>query len=388
MGVAFVHGVGVRNSTEPVWIRDQLLIGSLVEAGLAEAESTVQFAFWGDHGVRWRLGGRSLKIGASLERLGRAGDPVFDIVSGLEASKAESGQDAEDPWSDSEELADALIAVLALSPDSQGLPMIELISARDQLANALSGVTIEDFLGDNGSQLINALSYSDSGAGSGLERLGKRTDKMRDLLGRARQEMANAWTRLRSAPADLAGDTVGFAARRATQRLTTGSTGLLAGDVAVYLAKRGDADDPGPIQRVILDKVDASAAAGGPMVLVGHSLGATLLIDTITRFAPNRWTVQLLLTVGAQVALFADAGLIMETQALSADGRLSSPTGVIRWINIVDTADPLSFAASPSFDRVEDYKFDTRALRAHSAYLTAPGFYQRLAKRLQENPQG
>jgi hypothetical protein len=386
MGVVFVHGVGVRNSTEPAWIRDQLLIRSLAEANLARVDSTVQFAFWGDHGVHWRLGGRSLNIGTALESLGASSDPVFDIVSGLKAGKVGFSQDTEEPWSDSEQVADALIAVLALSPDSQGLPVIELISVRDQLVNALNREAVEDFFDNDGSRLINELSYQNSRAG-GLEYLGQDTGRLRSSLVWARQKMVNAWAQLRSVPADSAGDTAGLLARHVTQRLTTGSTGLLAGDVALYLAKRGDARDPGPIQQVILQKIEASAAAGGPMVLVGHSLGATLLVDALTRFAPGRWAVQLLLTVGAQVAVFADAGLIMEAQELRADGRLSCPTGVIRWINIVDTADPLSFVASTSFDRVEDYKFDTRALRAHSAYLTAPGFYQRLTRRLQQKPQ-
>jgi hypothetical protein len=162
----------------------------------------------------------------------------------------------------------------------------------------------------------------------------------------------------------------------------------LLGDVFGYLATRGSRDAPGPVVQVVLDELLAARAAApeGPLVVVAHSMGASIAYDVLSHFRPDL-TVDVLVTVGAQVGLFEELGLFLARDpAVPAPDRprAPAPPGVRHWINVVDRADPLGYRAEPIFDTVVDYTYPSAALWAHSAYFRQPHFHRRLAERVGE----
>ncbi|MFI5908007.1 hypothetical protein [Dactylosporangium sp. NPDC051541] len=137
---------------------------------------------------------------------------------------------------------------------------------------------------------------------------------------------------------------------------------LFLGDVFAWFHRRDE----------ILDKIDAAvlaADAGGPLVLVGHSLGGVILFDYCARAGRD---VALLATVGSQVGLFGEMGV---TAAATTPARIG------RWINYYDPDDALSFLAGPVFDRVVDEAMPTNAPFpvAHGEYWNLPRMYTALA---------
>lgn len=184
-----------------------------------------------------------------------------------------------------------------------------------------------------------------------------------------------------------AASTVAFGAVR--DRLSP-AAGMFLGDVFAYL-KDGDARRA--IRSEIASKlVDAHLAAqqsGGPLVVIGHSLGGVILIDMLSDpvdpAVPEGLRIDALVTVGSQPGLFADLGVIGK-QIKNGDTR-QRPASVAYWLNVFDPIDPLAFRADPIFDGVTDLSFNsvTGVLSAHSNYFHRPQFYARCRNRLKEN---
>lgn len=164
-------------------------------------------------------------------------------------------------------------------------------------------------------------------------------------------------------------------------------TGRFVGDVFTYMQNRN------PIAERVLQTVreaDAARRDGDKeLYLVGHSFGGIILYDILTQFAPEI-KCDLYVTVGSQVALFAEMGRLAADSDLAAafanDKAAARPPSAARWINIYDLTDFFGFGTIDVFKGAMDYKFDTDALPlvSHGAYFDTPRFYARLRERVAE----
>jgi hypothetical protein len=101
----------------------------------------------------------------------------------------------------------------------------------------------------------------------------------------------------------------------------------------------------------------------------------------------KKFSVDLLLTIGSQVALFEELKLFT-----TSDPKVPSDTvrkvkelpGAKKWFNVYNRLDVLSFLAAPVFDAAEDFEASTTAgvTDAHGAYFENMVFYQRVNVRL------
>lgn len=172
--------------------------------------------------------------------------------------------------------------------------------------------------------------------------------------------------------------------------LATRKVALLLGDVMGYFARR-DTAEGSAIVAVVSEGLDEAAGYarkhGEPLVVVAHSMGGNIVHDVLSHFRPDL-QVDLLVTAGTQVGLFEELKLFRASdRSLTADGGGKVPAlpNVGRWINVVDPADPLAFAAAPVFAGAEDLYFGTRAWWAHGGYVTSPHFHHRVALRATED---
>ncbi|MFM9499784.1 thioesterase domain-containing protein [Streptomyces galilaeus] len=149
------------------------------------------------------------------------------------------------------------------------------------------------------------------------------------------------------------------------------SFSLFLGDVFAWFHNRS----------AILERVDdavSTAGTDGPLVIIGHSLGGVIAFEYCAQ-ADDR-AVELLGTVGSQVGLFGEMGVLNGTTR-TTDGKLSTPRNIKKWRNIYDPDDALSFLTAPVFERVRDIDIITGAPfpAAHSEYWNLPGTYRALA---------
>lgn len=106
-----------------------------------------------------------------------------------------------------------------------------------------------------------------------------------------------------------------------------------------------------------LETVASRAPDDGDLMLVGHSLGGVIAFDYAQH--TNR-DIKLLATVGSQVGLFGELGVLPSTE-YGAQGKLVTPPRVASWRNIYDPNDALAFLAGPIFERVTDIELNTGA---------------------------
>lgn len=165
------------------------------------------------------------------------------------------------------------------------------------------------------------------------------------------------------------------------------------GDVLIYLDKRGTTQTPGPICSRVLHALEQAEQQRSPddplLIMVGHSMGGNILYDLLTAFRPTL-QVDLLLTVGSQVAVFEELKLFHMSDAsvpATPQERVGKPPNVARWLNVLDYNDVLGFATAGVFDGTQDYVYTTGSglLAAHSSYFTLPSFHRRLAERIRSN---
>ncbi len=176
------------------------------------------------------------------------------------------------------------------------------------------------------------------------------------------------------------------------------------GDVFKYMQNRQ------PVIDEILKDIDAAAQArdaaiaerkkqeeagqrigelDDKLILVGHSFGGILLFDTLTHFRPNL-ECDLLVTVGSQVALFAEISLFANQAPLNAAFQAKTaaprPKNIKRWINVFDLTDYVGFGVNEVFTGAKDFAFEADAypIISHGAYFDTPSLYVRLNKRAGE----
>lgn len=163
--------------------------------------------------------------------------------------------------------------------------------------------------------------------------------------------------------------------------------GRFVGDVFTYM------DNRQPIVDEVLAairKADAARRAGDDeLYLVGHSFGGIILYDILTHFAKDL-RCDLFVTVGSQVALFAEMGRLAAASELeepfSKGEPANPPAAAARWINVYDLTDYVGFATKGVFKNVLDFEFETDALPivSHAAYFDTPRFFARLRERVKE----
>jgi hypothetical protein len=153
------------------------------------------------------------------------------------------------------------------------------------------------------------------------------------------------------------------------RRALTEAAHPAAADIMLFLA-RGE-----PLRQRLRDLVTGLEP---PVVVVGHSLGGVIALDTLIRTPLPQ--VELLVTVGSQGSFLYESGAL---PALCHPDPL--PGHMPRWLNVYDPRDLLSYLAEPLFPgRATDVQVDNRQPfpASHSAYWTNPAVYRALAERL------
>jgi hypothetical protein len=163
------------------------------------------------------------------------------------------------------------------------------------------------------------------------------------------------------------------------------------GDAMMFFSRRNQSDQVrAEINGSILEAAKAARDSNEPLVLIGHSMGGSILhelltdadnIDSIEHQLERPLKVDLFLGVGTQVGLFAE---LKQFQAPSSKGPLG--VAVSHYWNIYDYADTLAFLSEPTIADVVDFEISTSAglSTAHNAYFDNAFFFSRLNKRLKE----
>ncbi|MBC8870931.1 MAG: hypothetical protein H8E44_16020 [Planctomycetes bacterium] len=178
-----------------------------------------------------------------------------------------------------------------------------------------------------------------------------------------------------------------------TRRRLHATVSLFLGDVFVYLQQRGDKGQPGPIVQCIIDALvkatEAISDVDSKLIVVAHSMGGNIVYDVLSHFRQDL-TCDALVTVGSQVALFEELKLFklrdLSVPRDPAADRMPKPDNIRHWLNVYDTNDVLSFAASGVFEDVTDIDYVTGkgVLSAHGTYFQRPSFHSLLGERLEE----
>jgi hypothetical protein len=183
-----------------------------------------------------------------------------------------------------------------------------------------------------------------------------------------------------------AASTLGFGAIRGS---LSPAIGLFIGDVFVYL-KEGEHRQKirGKVAQALAEAHIEAKADGGPLVVVGHSLGGVILVDMMMNpdaaGLPDGLAVDALLTVGSQPGFFATLDLLGSNPPAGSARR--KPDCVKHWLNVFDPIDPFAFRTDMVFKDALDLAFNsvTGITEAHSKYFQRPQFYARSRKRLQD----
>lgn len=156
------------------------------------------------------------------------------------------------------------------------------------------------------------------------------------------------------------------------------------GDVMLYLARGAEVRD-------LLHKTVVQASAqrpGEPLVVIAHSLGGVIAYEYAhDPTLAGRPPIDLLVTVGSQVALFAEYGLLKSGGSSLERGTLGyAPPDrpYRRWLNIYDPDDFLSFPISGVFPNAAAGDRPCAAGKpfpaSHAAYWDNPQVFAAIAQ--------
>jgi hypothetical protein len=313
--LVFVHGVSNRDTPEyrdNQLARDAFLRELVVPAlGGAAKNSQIFYPYWGDEGVKFRWGSASLPETVSdIETFGALDAATLRIAADLTAESPDaldivaianhSLEDAIDfVWSAALPLAESENQARALAQSYNRARLYATSNPKPQwLATTKSGNFIDQLLLDVETRDI-AVAPSTGSAEAEWESFGTvgLLDALKEALGGI---------------SSLPGAAMSAAALALGRRNTHLGVALFVGDVFQYLDKRGDRKAPGPIVRKVLGEFkiaqDARTSLDSKLVVIGHSLGGVISYDILTYFDPSI-QVDVLVTVGSQVALFEEMGL-------------------------------------------------------------------------------
>ncbi|KOU72130.1 MULTISPECIES: hypothetical protein [Streptomyces] len=417
MRFLFVHGTGVRRERH-----DRLF--ALVRGRLTARfpEARVDSCYWGDRfGATLGAGGRSVPglrpaAGAAPDAVDEEtaewalllADPLCELRVLAEAGWADGGQDPDGPGGGDDDafampgVQPAGVRVLALlaglppAPPHPGDELGALLhgtglaagfpaaltGAADsaEAARAADRATGEPQARELATALARAVTAGAlAAAGADADCTGAERDRLVELL----------TTRLGGdarVPGARAAAVLGRLAMRVTTQpllnawrgsLTVGATPAL-GDILRYQARGHD------LREFLHARI---AAAPGPAVLIGHSLGGIALVDLLALAAARGEAVpgtELLVTVGSQAPFLYELGALT---ALEPGAKL--PYGFPRWLNVYDRQDVLSYLAGPVFPgdpRITDHEIGSRQPfpACHSAYWKQDSLYERIEQAVAE----
>jgi len=180
---------------------------------------------------------------------------------------------------------------------------------------------------------------------------------------------------------DRGGDFVSTKLLASTRPALNATLGRFFGDIFCYFSRRGVRGDPGLIPQRIAAAFDSAEAAGGPLVVIAHSLGGVISYDLLSDLRPDI-TVDLFVTVGSQVSHFEEMKLYGSSDPAAKAGgpKAHVPDNINWWVNFYDPVDLFAYVCEPVFDRVTDVAYDTRThtVNSHGAYFDQLGFYRLL----------
>ena len=166
----------------------------------------------------------------------------------------------------------------------------------------------------------------------------------------------------------------GYGKKRRDGLMTGAGPGV--GDILLY-QRRGAA-----ILTAIEAEILKHGAAGGPLVVLGHSLGGIMLVDLLSRpRAGGPLPVAKLITVGSQSPAFFACDAL---ESMRRNQALPAGTPFVPWLNVFDRNDFLSFCASRAFPGaptgIEDFEISSGVSfpDSHSAYFHQDAFFTKI----------
>jgi hypothetical protein len=432
MPLVFVHGVNVRRGASEEehrvfdkaaeLLRHQFREASLNERVTASDGLRVYMPYWGDSGVVFRRNLACLPD-EGVQALAAAAPewgPLFQTAGASLDAATLTEEEANSLLSAArhrslEAAVDLLIASTATSPLAETildrdainelLPDVARFARDAQLYAAVNASPLwlqkvrddEEFVDALLSAVINSAtgraaqdalspSVQTLGIGSGIRSLFQNTVlRLREAVSRVRTAATGA---LHGAAVDSTRAAYMVLSRQ-LRPSASAFIGRFFGDVFTYMENRQ------PILDLVLYDIDAAVAArrsgDDELILIGHSFGGIILYDALTQFRPDLYC-DLFVTVGSQVALFAEMGRLADKAridaALSASvsSKIPRPGNVARWINVFDLTDLVGFGTRRVFSGVVDFEYETDAfpLLSHVAYFDTPRFHARLRERARE----
>jgi tellurite resistance protein len=444
MPLVFVHGVNVRqgetqqekaNFQKSVDARDNFF-RTIGIAGLVPPPTRlhIENPYWGEHAAKFAYDLASIPA-ASTETFGPTDDLMaqvlaetvpFDVAAELEekpggetailltlarkhslahaidtvvaaatvrGAAADGNVDAQQREEMAQFAAEAL-AFAAANPDTSWLDATHPVTGQPRFQTDI------DFLEGLAERVQAARAAR---ADAGVETFG--IAGMLDLLKGAAQNMTDVAKRtFKAVVTATAGTLVGATGGaviggapevlvRTLRPLATQRAGIFLGDIFTYLAGRGTKQAPGPIVEVVIaaleNAVAQKTAQDDKLTIVAHSMGGNIIYDVLTHYRPDIH-VDLLVTVGSQVALFKELSLYQEdadgNQDIVPPALIPKPENVGAWLNVFDPMDVLGFGIEGVFKDAKDFAFSNQAslLDAHSLYFVRPTFHQRLRARMAE----
>ncbi|MFG2881490.1 alpha/beta fold hydrolase [Streptomyces sp. NPDC048297] len=387
--VVFIHGTGVR---EPGFSA----LAGRVAAGLTALREGLRIVpyYWGDtHGATLAAGGASLPPEAGTTRglneapavVDTADDPTAtwaalyaDPYAELALAAAGAEPKGERPPGSPlpHQRLQTRLAALAAQGDT---PAVELgpglaraatdLAAHPLLAPAAEALTPDDLAVLAARGLAARIIADALDADTPLVPVGDTRDTVVDRIAEALGAPPRGSERgMRSLVLRVAGSAASRAAVRRRRALTQAAHPA-AGDVLRYLSRGAG---------VRADLRTLVAGLEPPVVLVGHSLGGIIALDTlISEPLPQ---VRLLVTAGSQGPFLYESGSL---PCLEHPAPL--PPHVPDWLNLYDPRDLLGYLGAALFPgRVTDTAVDSRQPfpAAHSAYWTNPEVYRHIVDRL------
>jgi hypothetical protein len=170
---------------------------------------------------------------------------------------------------------------------------------------------------------------------------------------------------------------------------------LFFGDVFEYL-QRGRETKSDSISSTVATDIEHAYATSKkhnePLVIVTHSFGSMILYDLLTSNRLPDVNVDLWVSAGAQVSLFAEMRLYASSasreDASYGKATLGKPKQVEKWINFYDAADIFSYLMVPVFGDTavadEPFRHNANIKTAHGDYFAQPAFYKQVLEEIEK----